>query len=161
MARSLYGGTVIPTTRPIEATPDQVWAVLSDGWLYAGWVVGASRIRAVDPRWPAVGSTISHSVGGWPLLLDDDTEVLTCRPGRLLRLLARTRPLGESLVEIELSERPGLGSCAVTIREDTVSGPGLLVPAPLRQLALAPRNRESLRRLDYLVRGRVRSDGDG
>ncbi|MDQ1739763.1 MAG: hypothetical protein QOE53_1415, partial [Pseudonocardiales bacterium] len=85
-------------------------------------------------------------------------EVLTCRPGRLLRLLARTRPLGESLVEIEVTARPGLGSCAVEIREDAVSGPGMLVPAPVRQLALAPRNRESLRRLEYLVRGRARSE---
>ena len=152
---------MISLSRPIEATRDQVWAVLSDGWLYASWVVGASRIREVDPRWPAVGTTMSHSVGSWPLLLDDDTEVLTSRPGRLLRLLARTRPLGESLVEIELADRPGLGSCAVTMREDTVSGPGLLVPAPLRQLALAPRNRESLRRLDYLVRGRARTDRAG
>jgi hypothetical protein len=43
----------------------------------------------------------------------------------------------------------------VQIREDAVSGPGMLVPVLLRQLALAPRNRESLRRLDYLVRGRL------
>jgi uncharacterized protein YndB with AHSA1/START domain len=146
---------MIATTRPVEATREQVWAVLSDGWLYAGWVVGASRTRQVDPNWPAEGARIHHSVGSWPLLLDDDTEILTCRPERLLRLLARTRPLGESLVEIELKDRPGLGGCIVEIREDTVSGPGLLVPAPLRQLALVPRTRESLRRLDYLARGRV------
>ncbi|MEO7262862.1 MAG: SRPBCC family protein [Jatrophihabitantaceae bacterium] len=152
---------MISISRPIEATREQVWTVLSDGWLYAGWVVGASRIREVDPQWPAEGSTISHSVGSWPLLLDDDTEVLTCRPGRLLRVLARTRPLGEALVEIELISRPGLGACTVAIREDTVSGPALLVPAPLRQLALAPRNRESLRRLDYLVRGRARAEREG
>jgi uncharacterized protein YndB with AHSA1/START domain len=152
---------MISTTRPIEASCEQLWAVLSDGWLYAGWVVGASRIRAVDPNWPAVGSTMSHSVGSWPLLLDDDTEVLTCQPGKLLRLLARTRPLGESLVEIELTDRPGLGTCAVTIREDTISGPGLLVLPPLRQLALAARNRESLRRLDYLARGRVSTARQG
>ena len=145
---------MISTSRPIEATREQVWAVLSDGWLYAGWVVGASRIREVDPRWPAEGATIAHSVGSWPLLLDDDTEVLTCRPGRLLRLLARTRPVGESLVEIEITDRPGLGGCTVELREDVVTGPATLVPAPLRQLALVPRNRESLRRLEYLVRGR-------
>src|SRR3954447_11229712 len=142
-------------SRSIEATARQVWAVLSDGWLYAGWVVGASRIRDVEESWPAEGSRIAHSVGSWPLLLDDETEVLTCRPGRLLRLLARTRPLGEAVVEIEITERPGLGGCTVTIREDAVSGPGLLVPAPIRQLALLPRNRESLRRLDFLVRGRA------
>ena len=49
----------------------------------------------------------------------------------------------------------------MTMREDTVSGPGLLVLPALRQLALAPRNRESLRRLEYLARGRVRADRDG
>jgi uncharacterized protein YndB with AHSA1/START domain len=146
---------MIATSRPIEATAEQVWAVLSDGWLYAGWVVGASRIRSVDPSWPAQGSTLAHSVGSWPLLLDDTTTVLTCRPARLLRLLAGTRPLGQALVEIEITERPGLGGCTVAIREDAVSGPGLLVPAPARQLALLPRNRESLRRLDFLVRGRA------
>ena len=143
------------TSRPIEATAEQVWAVLADGWSYAGWVVGASRIRAVDASWPAEGATLAHSVGSWPVLLDDHTEVLTCRPGRLLRLRASTRPLGQALVEIEIAGRPGLGGCTVTIREDAVSGPGLLVPAPVRQLALLPRNRESLRRLDFLVRGRV------
>ncbi len=150
---------MLATSRPIEATPDQVWAVLSDGWLYAAWVVGASRIRQVEPHWPAVGSKIHHSVGSWPLLLDDDTEVLTCQPGRLLRLLARTGPLGEALVEIELRERPGVGGTTVEVREDAAGGPGLLMPAPLRQLALLPRNRESLRRLDFLVRGRTLTTG--
>lgn len=146
------------TSRPIEATRQQVWAVLSDGWLYPGWVVGASRIRQVDPRWPAEGTKMLHSVGSWPLLLDDDTEVLTSRPEKLLRLLARTRPFGESLVELELTDRPGLGGCIVELREDVVSGPGLLIPAPLRQLALLPRNRESLRRLEQVVRGRAIND---
>ena len=37
------------TTRTIEATPDQVWAVLADGWLYPLWVVGATMVAA--PRW--------------------------------------------------------------------------------------------------------------
>jgi uncharacterized protein YndB with AHSA1/START domain len=57
---------MISISRPIEATPEQVWAVLGDGWLYAGWVVGASRIREVDPGWPAKGSRIAHSVGSCP-----------------------------------------------------------------------------------------------
>ncbi|HST46331.1 SRPBCC family protein [Jatrophihabitans sp.] len=146
---------MIATSRPIEASAEQVWTVLGDGWSYAGWVVGASRIRTVEESWPAEGSALAHSVGSWPVLLDDRTEVLTCRPGRLLRLLARTRPLGAALVEIEITERPGVGGCTVTIREDAVSGPALLVPAPVRQLALLARNRESLRRLDFLVRGRA------
>jgi len=28
-------------TRRIKATPEQVWDVLADGWLYPLWVVGA------------------------------------------------------------------------------------------------------------------------
>ena len=30
--------------RRILAPIDQVWAVLANGWMYSGWVVGASRI---------------------------------------------------------------------------------------------------------------------
>ena len=65
------------TSRPISATPEQVWEVLADGWLYPLFVVGASRMRDVDDDWPAVGSRLHHSVGTWPLLIDDTTEVLT------------------------------------------------------------------------------------
>ena len=36
----------------VEAPVDAVWAVLADGWSYAGWVVGASHIRDVDTGWP-------------------------------------------------------------------------------------------------------------
>ena len=50
-------------TTVINASIDDVWSVLSDGWLYPLWVVGASRMRDVDPDWPAVGSRIHHSVG--------------------------------------------------------------------------------------------------
>ena len=43
-------------TRVVAATPDQVWRVLADGWLYPLWVVGATRMRDVDEHWPAVGA---------------------------------------------------------------------------------------------------------
>ena len=67
------------TKRVMATTPDRVWAVLADGWLYPLWVVGASRMREVDDGWPAVGTRLHHSVGAWPLLIDDDTEVLDVR----------------------------------------------------------------------------------
>ena len=35
-------------TRDISASRQRVWDVLADGWTYSGWVVGNSRIRAVD-----------------------------------------------------------------------------------------------------------------
>ena len=36
------------------------------GWSFATWVVGACRIRSVDPGWPSAGTGIEHSVGAWP-----------------------------------------------------------------------------------------------
>ena len=35
-------------TRMMSCTPQDVFDVLSDGWSYATWVVGAARIRDVD-----------------------------------------------------------------------------------------------------------------
>jgi hypothetical protein len=37
---------------------------MADGWTYSQWVVGNSRMRAVDPHWSDAGSTIHHSIGG-------------------------------------------------------------------------------------------------
>ena len=139
-------------SRVVAATPDQVWRVLADGWLYPLWVVGATRMRDVDEHWPAVGALLHHSVGVWPLTLDDTTEVLEEKPPSMLKLRARAWPGGEADVEL-LIEPEGAGS-RITIREDAVKGPGLLVPAPLRHLQLAWRNTEALRRLAYLVERR-------
>lgn len=137
------------TSRTTTATPRQVWSVLADGWLYASWVVGTSRIRLVEGAWPAVGSRIHHSVGNWPLLLDDETEVLEAEPGRRLVLQARGRPMGEARVVLQVDPAPG-GS-TVTMIEDATHGLTRLAPRPLRQLVVVPRNRESLRRLAYLA----------
>ena len=93
------------TSRPVSATPEQVWEVLSDGWLYPLWVVGASRMRDVDQGWPAVGTKLHHSVGTWPLLIDDTTEVLEKEEQRRLLLLARGWPAGQAHVEITLEPR--------------------------------------------------------
>lgn len=139
-------------TRVVDTVPDNVWKVLADGWLYPLWVVGATRIRAVEPEWPQVGSKIHHSFGVWPAVVDDNTEVLACEPGRLLRLRARGWPMGEAEVTLTLSAS-GAGT-RVEIVEDAVSGPGLLMPKPLRDLSIKVRNAETLRRLALLAEGR-------
>ena len=142
------------TSRPISATPEQVWEVLADGWLYPLFVVGASRMRDVDDDWPAVGSRLHHSVGTWPLLIDDTTEVLEVNDHERLLLLARAWPAGHAHVDISL--RAQADSTLVTITEDATAGPGLLVPKPLRDLQLHPRNVETLKRLAFVVEGRTR-----
>ncbi len=139
-------------TRIVAATPDQVWRVLADGWLYPLWVVGATRMRDVDEHWPAVGSQLHHSVGVWPLMIDDTTKVLEVAPPSLLRLRARAWPGGEA--DVELRVEPAEAGTRITIREDAVKGPGVLVPAPVRHLQLRWRNAEALQRLAYLVERR-------
>jgi uncharacterized protein YndB with AHSA1/START domain len=141
-------------SRTIKATPERVWSVLADGWLYPLFVVGASRMRDVDDGWPAVGTRLHHSVGTGPLLIDDTTEVLEIEPDRRLVLLARGWPAGEAHVEFVL-EQTG-DETLVTIHEDATAGPGLLMPKPLRDVQLNLRNEETLQRLAYVVEGRTR-----
>lgn len=138
--------------RLVHATPDQVWDVLADGWLYPLWVVGASRMREVDDHWPQVGAKLHHSVGTWPLLLDDETEVVDITPGAMLELRARARPSGTAAVTIHLE--PVGAETRVVIEEDAVSGPGVLVPKLVRDVPLSWRNVESLRRLAYVAERR-------
>lgn len=145
----------VTVSRDVAASADGVWAVLSDGWTYATWVVGASRVRQVDAAWPADGEAIKHSFGVWPLLINDTSSVLVSEPSRRLVLKARGWPMGEARVEIEIRSR-GPGACTVNIAEDAVRGPGLVVPKPVRQALIAPRNREALKRLAYLAEGGAR-----
>jgi hypothetical protein len=140
-------------TRVVEATPDQVWSVLSDGWTYPVWVVGASRMRDVDADWPEVGSQLHHSAGVWPMLVDDSTEVLECTPGSMLRLRARGWPAGEAEVVIRL--RPQGSSTEVVIEENTVSGPASLIPKLVEDPLMDWRNTETLRRLAYVAENRT------
>jgi hypothetical protein len=143
---------MVVVRREIEAAAEAVWAVLADGWLYPSWVVGASRMRAVDAGWPAVGAKLHHSVGAWPLLINDTTEVTSAEPGRELGLRGRGWPLGEVDIELRLEPLDGHG-CAVEMAEEVVSGPGRLMPPPLRSALIGPRNVEALRRLAYLAEG--------
>ena len=139
--------------RHVNATPDQVWAVLADGWLYPLWVVGASRMREVDEGWPSAGSRLHHSVGAWPALIDDTTSVVAARAPTTLELQARAWPTGEARVVLHLE--PHSGGTRVSIEEDAVSGPGAFVPSPVRQPLLHWRNTETLRRLAFLAERRA------
>jgi NAD(P)-dependent dehydrogenase (short-subunit alcohol dehydrogenase family) len=145
--------------REVAAAADDVWSVLAEGWSYAMWVVGTARVRAVDDGWPSTGTQIHHSVGVWPLLLNDSTSALESRAPERLVLEARGWPLGKAHVTVEV--RPdGPRSCVVSIREDAVAGPGTLVPKPVRQAMIVPRNREALRRLALLAEGKARTSDE-
>ncbi|WP_299038209.1 SRPBCC domain-containing protein [uncultured Pseudokineococcus sp.] len=153
--------------RTFACPPEDVAAVLSDGWLYGLWVVGATRIRAVEEDWPQEGQRLHHSTGPWPFHLDDHTTVLRSElPDRLV-LTARGWPWGQARIDIRLEEVDG--GTRLVMWEDVITGVMLLVPAPLRALLLAPRQKECLDRLEQLVLGRSGrrpaheedDDGDG
>jgi uncharacterized protein YndB with AHSA1/START domain len=146
---------VVTVTRTVDAPAQAVWDVLADGWFYATWVVGASRVRDVDLSWPAEGARIHHSFGVWPALISDTTHVLRSNAPTELALLAKGWPAGEAEVLITVTP-DGQDSCTVAMAEDAVNGPGTLLPRPLRQLAIGPRNVEALRRLAYMDEGRRR-----
>jgi hypothetical protein len=149
------GNGVVTVTREVDAPAQAVWDVLADGWFYATWVVGASRVRGVDDSWPAVGARIHHSFGVWPAVISDTTHVLSSTAPTELVLRAKGWPAGEAKVVITVTPAGG-ESCTVAMAEDAVTGPGTLMPRPLRQLAIGPRNVEALRRLAYLAEGRHR-----
>ncbi|ASN22220.1 SRPBCC family protein [Arthrobacter sp. YN] len=139
-------------TQLFRSPAANVWEVIEDGWLYSGWVVGASRIRAVDDQWPQVGSKLHHSVGSWPFLIDDSSRVTAVEPGRKLEILAKGWPLGEARILITLEDLGG-SQCRVSIAEDAVRGPGKLIPKALRDPVIAVRNRETLKRLELMAAG--------
>lgn len=142
------------TQRRLHCTPESVFAVLADGWLYPSWVVGASRMRDVEQAWPAPGSRLRHSVGVWPILLNDSTSVIEWSPPTRMILRARGWPLGEAQVEIQVESRGD--ECTVQMREHAVRGPATRIPRPLQNLAMRWRNTETLHRLAYLAEGRER-----
>jgi carbon monoxide dehydrogenase subunit G len=142
----------------VEAPPAAVWGVLADGWQYANWVVGASRVRWVDLTWPQAGASLKHSFGVWPVVLNDESRVLESEPDRRIVIQAKGWPLGEARVEltIEATDPSQADTCEVSIVEDAVTGPGVLVPRVVRQPLIAVRNREALRRLALIAEGHHR-----
>jgi uncharacterized protein YndB with AHSA1/START domain len=141
---------MVEVKRTVAASPDAVFSILADGWSYAGWVVGNSHIRRVDPEWPAEGSRIHHSAGMWPVMIPDVSTVVAVRPARLLELEARLWMLGR--VRIRFTMTPAAdGSTELAMEEEVVAGPASIVPVRIQALFLRPRNREALARLVDLV----------
>ena len=146
-------------TRDIAAPRSRVWDLLADGWSYAQWVVGNSRMRAVDDDWPAAGSRILHSIGVWPAVIDDETVVVSSVPQRELVLLASMGPLGAARITLQLSDVPD--GCRVEMAEVAVRGPLRLVPDRLQLVGIWPRNQECMWRLAGLAERRRPQECEG
>ena len=139
------------TVLEMNCDPEDVFAVLADGWVFPTWVVGASRMRDVDTTWPEEGSTLHHSFGVWPLVINDKTTVHEWDPPYRMVMRPAGWPVGEALVTIEAKPR-GSG-CVVRMTETAVRGPSVLVPRPILNALLRVRNHETLQRLSYIAEG--------
>jgi hypothetical protein len=137
----------------MACSPQDVFDVLADGWLFPTWVVGSSRMRSVDEHWPAVGAKLHHSFGVWPVLLNDETVMREWDPPRRAVISPKGWPVGEALVTIEA--KPTTTGCVVRIQEKAQKGPATVLPHILLDLGLHPRNFETLRRLAFIAEGRA------
>lgn len=141
----------------IHASPEEVFAVLSEARRYPEWVVGAAGIRGEDEEFPAVGSRFHHKVGSWPVGLKDYTEVLEIEPPTRLLLKAKARPLGTATIELELRESAG----GTELLMEEVPGDrltSLVASNSLADSVLRVRNAEALTRLKRLVEGTPEGD---
>ena len=137
--------------RKLQCTPDDVFGVLANGWLYPSWVVGATRMRNVEAAWPQKGARLHHSVGTWPFIINDSTSSLEWEPPHRMVLQARGWPMGEARVEIHVSETSD--GCLVMMEEYPDRGPASFLPGLIFDLPLRLRNRETLNRLAFLAEG--------
>jgi len=139
--------------RTIQATPEQVWAVLADPMSYDRWVVGAKDIRTADGTWPEPGSLLHHTVGFGPLQLKDNTKVLESESPRRLVMEARGRPLGVARIEIRLE--PEGSATRVTMIEYAVRPSHVKLMNPALDPVIHSRNTETLLRLEAATHERI------
>ncbi|MBA3844429.1 MAG: SRPBCC family protein [Actinobacteria bacterium] len=133
----------------IDASPEEVWAVLADPQTFDDWVLGAQNVRDADDSWPAVGSKLHHSTGVGPLTVDDETRVEEAVPPTRLVLLAKVGPIGEFRITLEL--RGADGQTTLFMQEDPVGG--VAAHTPGTDSAITARNTISLGRLKKLAEG--------
>ena len=132
-------------------TPQQVFAVLRDGFSYGDWVVGTRTIRDVDGGWPAPGTRLHYTVGYRPLRKDSVTVCLSYAPDREIELEARAWPAGTA--HIRITAEPVQDGTHVSIDEKPSRGPAKLVHNPVLDLLVKARNVETLRRLEKQALG--------
>jgi uncharacterized protein YndB with AHSA1/START domain len=109
------------TTIEVDQSPAEVFTVLTDPHTYPDWLVGAHRIRSVDPEWPQPGSSFHHVVGAGPFKLADRSTVRALDPPRRLELAVFAWPFLKAHVVFELTPQPGGGTC-IELREKPERG---------------------------------------
>jgi uncharacterized protein YndB with AHSA1/START domain len=137
----------------LEASPEDVWAVLSDPFAYPGWVVGSKETVDADPGWPRPGAAFRVKVGVGPLSWVDRTVCEALEPGRRIELHAGGGGIAGAKVEITLD--PNGSGTRVTMVETPAGASAPLRAIPPLHWLIRARNVESLRRLKRLVAARA------
>ncbi|HEX2054266.1 MAG TPA: SRPBCC family protein [Actinomycetota bacterium] len=140
----------------LPADRETVFDILLDPYAFPKWVVGAKRIRGVDPEWPRIGSAFYHASGaGGELTVKDKTELVTMERPQSVVLQAFLRPLGIVRIRLylDLGRRPD--STKLTMIEAPAPGTKLRPFSKLLDPALKMRNARSLRCLRKLVQDTV------
>jgi carbon monoxide dehydrogenase subunit G len=133
----------------VAVTPEVVWAVISDPRTYPDWLVGAQRIRAVDPAFPAPGTEFHHSVGATEeATIDDTTQATHADPPFRLGLEVHAGPFE---ADVELLVLPSPEGSEIRFRERPKGG--WIALTPVLRPFLHARNAASLRRLRGLLDG--------
>lgn len=140
----------------VAASPETVFAVLDDADAYPRWVVGARRVRRVDPDWPREGSEFHHALGLPGAELHDSTEVVERTSPHRIVLEVRFGPSGSARVALTVAADDD-GSI-VTMEETPHSGPVTWLPWFITEPVLHGRNAWSLQRLRHEVERRSRPD---
>jgi hypothetical protein len=139
---------------------ERAFLLLEDPRSLRTLVPGARRIRRFDPAWPAPGTLVHHTVGVFPLLVRDTTEVLACERDHRLLLEARLQMLGTFLIDMRLE--PDGSASRLVIEETVIRGPfghGLLRPGI--EVLIMLRNLELGRRFRRLLEQRESARGSG
>lgn len=123
------------------AAVGDVWSIIADPETYALWVAGTMTSRAGGGKWPAVGSSLRHSWGVWPIRFRDCTTVTACDMQADLDLDVRVGLLARVKVNMRLAPAPG--GTRIVLRETVVDGVALCL-GPLARRFQLWRNRRSL-----------------
>ena len=129
---------------PVEA----VWSYLCDPYSFALWVSGTARVRRADASWPAVGASLYHRWGPWPVRVRDCTTVTCVHAPHAMSMVARARPI--AVVHVDLALEEVTDGVRVVLRESIVAGLSLRCRWLTGRVQLW-RNRRSVVRLLRLV----------
>jgi uncharacterized protein YndB with AHSA1/START domain len=127
----------------IAASPEAVFAVVSDPETYPEWLAGAQRIRRREAAFRAPRTRFDHDVGPTEgATVADDTKALVNDPPHRLQLEVQAGPI-TGVVDFELT-RTADGT-EVRFREHAEGRMGLVMPFLRGPVHL--RNKASLERL--------------